>query len=465
MPRLALALLLMLAAPAAAQDVVSEPLDAPRAFAPGIDVPGALDAAAWQGTPASTATRLLDGVADPRRSSDSAAIRTLLRRVVLAGLSPPQGAGKDFETARIRAVQAVARPGEYTRFAARNNSTNDPRARADAALAAGDLLAACALSDTLQSGRGESFWVRLRAACHAERGETAAAELARELLIERGEETELEIAKPTDPFWSRVAREDAAALGPFLSDLALTGMDIADGIAFDLGTARADPSNVGTAQLYQLALGGDAEAAALFVRRGEAQGQDPDWLLDRLPAVLDPAQMAAADLPLFARHAAAMRNVALMQALYGAADSQGDKKWLALASDALGGGFFGRPMGDALEGDIDTPRGRADALVALALGAFWSDAAEQALIKPGLNHPDDLGAPKSDWVAVDSAVERGARAESYLRIADIMRDPNARDRYQAIRVLRALGANDLAGQMAAEHFVRRLERGRVVSAR
>ncbi len=442
--------LLLMPAHGLAQDVLTEDLGQARAFAPGIDVPGALDAAAWQGTSAATATRLLMGIEPP----DSAASRALLRRVVLAGLSPPDGADDAFETARIRAARLLAQPGEYERFAARNSSTNDPKARADAALLAGDLLAACKISDALVTGRGDSHWVRLRAACHEQRGETAAAELARELLIERREETELTIAKPTDPFWSRVARDEVATLSPYLSDLALKDVELSEvdpvqGISFDLETAAADDSPTGYAQLYQLALGGDAKAAALFVKRGRTAGQDPDWLLARLPATLDPSQMAAADLPLFARHAAATRNIPLMQALFGASDAEGDKTRLALASDALGGGFFGRDLGQGLEGALDSQQGRDDALIALALGAHSSDALEQALIK--------LPAAATDWVFIDAALLRGARAEAALRIADVLAtNPTVRDRYHAIRALTQLGQSEVAGQLAAEHFLQGL---------
>ena len=99
-----------MAGPALAQSIEVSDLDAPQAFAPGLDAIGGLEPSAWSGTSAERAIRLLSDI-DAAPTHPIA--RDMLRRVVLGGLAKPDGAegalGDDLEdnfvTARIRAAQ------------------------------------------------------------------------------------------------------------------------------------------------------------------------------------------------------------------------------------------------------------------------------------------------------------------------------------------------------------------------
>ena len=440
-----LALLLALApAPALAQSIAVDALGEARAFAPGVASASGLEPSAWTGTAPARAVRLLGAIdADTRHP----VAREMMRRVVLGGLAVPDGAGEAFRVARLKAAQDLATPEEYAQLASRNDAANDPRIRAEAALAAGDLVAACGIGDTVATGRGETFWVRLRRACLLERGETAAAELAGDILRERGEPVKLTLGQVPTGFWADVRAREGEALRQFMSNLAIEGMDLSQGIEFDLETASDDKDPRGSAQLYQLALQGDALATARFVARATAAGLDPDRVLARLDSVLDPNAMAAADLSLFARHAVITRDIGLLQALYRAVDDDApERQRLALASDALGGGFYARPLGDGIEAGLEAknPLAVHDALIALALGAELSESAEAALSGVG------LGKGPAAWLAIDAAVDRGARAETLLRLAPLAaRASTPQEHYHLVRSLRVAGFSDLAGQAAA----------------
>lgn len=525
---------------AMAQTISVESLDDAKAFAPGIEVEGALAAESWQGTSAERAVRLLrDMITD----TPHPVVQVMQRRVVLSGIMPPDGAGEAFERLRIRAAQRLSTPDEYARFAARNASSQAPALRAEAYLAQGDLAAACEISDTIVQGRSESDWVRLRAACHDSRGETAAADLARDLLRDRGEPTQIVIADPPEGFWLEMMALDQAALMTFMAARAdypetplsepvpeadlepesepdldpdpdpdpgselegsapldllapqreddrvdaippaqsVTDLPSPDptrpnpailsepvlpepilaepilGEPFDLADAQTDPTQRGTARLFELGRKGDAAAVAAFVKRASAAGLDPDRVLSRIPAILDPTQMAAVDLPLFARHAVATRDIPMMQALYIATDDETGRERLALASDALGNGYIGRPLGDGLETALTAGREGAvrDVMLALGLGAVLEEAVEARLVDT-LTHPSSSAA----WIGIDQTIDRGAPAELLLRLAaELTADtpPDAWTLYKSLRALRGAGFSDLAGQLAAYEYLRGID--------
>jgi hypothetical protein len=503
-------------APALAQSITVGQLDAAKAFAPGIDIPDALESEAWQGTSADRAARLLSEM-----PSDTAhpIIRAMLRRVVLSGLVPPTGADEAFERRRIMAAQELATPDEYARFVARNPTARAPALRADAYVARGDLASACDISDAVQQGRGDSYWIRLRAACHDLRDETAMADLARDILRDRDEETTLVIPSPREGFWVEAMALDAAALKTMMVELAgepdpappaptddaqsaeptvveeqlvdtlrrapegaiedgelsvdsLSGSiplfapnpELAPEVApepaavprFDLTEALADTSDQGTARLFILGTDGNAAAVSEFVTRATRTGLDPSRVLTRIPALLEPADMAGVNLPLFARHAIVTRDIGLIQALFSATEDEAVRERLALASDALGGGFDGRALGQGLENALneDAPNAVSDVLIALALGSNLTESFEQELSGADQSSQTDMR-----WIAIDHAIDRRARAESLLRFSDKLAARNADDPwtlYRTIRGLRAVGFADTAGQLAAYEFLRDL---------
>lgn len=508
-PVICLAAIMAFSGSASAQSIDVERLEAAKAFAPGIDISGALESEAWQGTSAARAARLLSEL--PTDQSHPI-VRDMLRRVVLSGLVPPFGADDAFERRRIMAAQDLATPDEYARFAARNPAARDPALRVDAYIARGDLGAACEISDAIQQGRGDTYWVRLRAACHEMRDETARADLARDILRDRGEETTLVVPEPPEGFWVEVMALDTVALNDVMTDLAgdpapagppeapqeiaesaqdmiveeslvdmlpidpgmpaapdeFTTESILDPMplfineepepdpTFDLTSAMDDETDQGTARLFILGRDGNAAAVAEFVSRATETGLDSSRVLSRIPAVLDPADMANVNLPLFARHAVVTRDIGLIQALFGATEDQSSRERLALASDAMGGGFSGRALGEGLETALaeDASGAVDDVLIALALGSNLTESVETLLNKA--NRP---GQSDTNWIAIDHALDRGARAESLLRLSTLIATRDADDPwtlYQTIRGFRTVGFPETAGQLAAYEFLRGL---------
>lgn len=503
-PRLCVLAIFALSAPAHAQSIEIGQLDAAKAFAPGIDIPGALESEAWQGTSAERAARLLSELPADQTNP---IVRDMLRRVVLSGLVPPTGADDVFERRRIMAAQELATPDEYARFVARNPAARDPALRVDAYIARGDLSAACDISDAIQQGRGESAWIRLRAACHDMRDETARADLARDILRDRGVETTLVVPEPREGFWAEAMALDAATLKQRMTVLAgdpeLAGPpefplktieDIADDMpteeslidtlpegfgpptigsiidpiplfvkeivepepTFDLASAIEDTSDQGTARLFILGSDGNTAAVSEFVARATQTGLDSSRVLSRIPATLDPTDMATVNLPLFARHAVVTRDIGLMQALFGATQDESIRERLALASDAMGDGFYGRALGDGLETALaeDAVGAVDDVLIALALGSNLTESVETLL-----DATDRSGRADVNWIAIDHAVDRRARAESLLRFSDRIATRKSDDPwtlYRTIRGLRTVGFPETAGQLAAFEFLRGL---------
>lgn len=506
--------LLALPSQSVAQSITVDSLDAPKAFTPGISIEGALSAESWQGTSADRAIRLIEAMPV---DTQHPIVRDMMRRVILSGLVLPQGGGADYDKARIAAAQRLASPEEYEQFAARNPAARDPRLRADAFIAEGDLASACEISDALQEGRGQSDWIRLRAACHDLRDETSLADLARDILRDRGEPTDLVVPDPPQDFWVRAMALDGPALTKMMTELAgepdlilevPTEMDLAledigtqandpmsapslsdDTLAetnpqptplfpssdpliqdplvpatpapepimtYDLDAALMDESDAATARLFLLGRDGDARSVSAFVRRAVEAGLDANTVLPRIPAVLDPTDMAQVDLPLFARYAAMTRDIALMQALFIATEDEAAKERLALASDALGGGYIGRSLGEGLETALSkgAAGARKDVLMALALGANLEEETESLLADLASSQ-----APAVGWVALDQAIDRGTRAETLLRLADVLDRRAEGDTvtlYRVLRKLRNAGLADTAGQLAAYEYLRDL---------
>lgn len=170
------------AAPAAAQVEVA-PLAAPDAFStPGRDT--GLPADLWAGTPIETARAVLPLLATRPLSP---AASHLARRVLATGARGPEGSAGDEALAGQRAsallglgdVAAAARI--LDRAPGLDRSAELSRAAAEAALLAGDAARACRIAEGLATGRGEVYWLRLRAFCQAEAGQGAQAQLTFDL--------------------------------------------------------------------------------------------------------------------------------------------------------------------------------------------------------------------------------------------------------------------------------------------
>ena len=184
MSRIALLMSLTLlgAGPVFAQVEVS-PLAAPDAFSTAGRDTG-LPAELWRGTPVETARTVLPLLA---ARPMSAAAATLGRRVLATGAPGPEGSRGDASLtgARANALIALGDPAAAGRILERapglDRSSDLSRAAAEMALLGGDAPRACAIAAGLSTGRGEIYWLRLRAYCQAEAGQAAQAQLTFEL--------------------------------------------------------------------------------------------------------------------------------------------------------------------------------------------------------------------------------------------------------------------------------------------
>ncbi len=177
---------LLLAAPAAAQVEVA-PLAAPDYFSLGsrdTGLPGDL----WRDSSGPTAAAIIP-VLGARPLTPAA--RDLAWRLLATAAVGPEGAGRDpaVAGARIQSLLALGRPAEAWAAAERagNLSTHPALAEAvaETALIVGDDDRACRIANDLSIGRGEIYWLRLRAYCEARAGETGTAQLTLTLANER----------------------------------------------------------------------------------------------------------------------------------------------------------------------------------------------------------------------------------------------------------------------------------------
>lgn len=480
------------------EQIVTESLDAAQDFDAGVRFDGALDTQLWQGTSAARATKLLDMA--PMTASDPI-LRDMVRTVILTGGVPPRATSEDtakaYETARLKAVMALGEDDVLDGFLARNPElARAPKAQVDLALAKGDQTRACEISDTITTGRGEPVWVRLRAACHALRGEMAAAELTRDLLRSSGYDNAAYFAQLN----ALIAGEDPAqetdgsdALVSFLAKREITQTDTAEtgrdadlaalferfaktdlstiestlgNISFDvatpdldLETALSDPGARATGRLFILGRAGDASAMDAFISRAIRAGVEEDVVLVKLAPLLQalPAKdRMDTNLKRYARAALLSRDIGGLQGIYAALPDGALRERIALATDAIGGGFYGQSLGRDIEARLSDPATRdqalTDSVMAMALGARVSDVAADVLADaelPAAKLPENL------ILLLTSAVEANSRAETTLRAADLLSRPNlnSTDLAHIVSALRRAGLQRFAGQIAAEQFL------------
>ncbi|WP_409432882.1 hypothetical protein ACJ3XI_11835 [Litorimonas sp. RW-G-Af-16] len=508
---LTLAALLLGAAPIAlAQEapIYEETLGAATAFDAGalstqdISLPSSL----WQGTSAKRAAGL---IRNAPAASDNPLIRDMVRAALLSPGVPPEGNRDQFEAARLAAVMRLGDQRALDTFLSRNPALGQtPEARVNIALSQGDSQAACAVSDSITTDRSAPTWARLRAVCHVLRDEISAAELTRDLLQSGGLDDAAYFAllsnmmgskrsaptaapsddalisfmrarisdapKPSDAMnlelsaedrlkavWANLAAYSDAELSGIMSDLAFDPDDIAGSSSFDLASATANTQPQGTAQIYLLAKSGNASAFAELAKRAGGASDDLVRIMSNVIATMPASDQAQANLPLFARAAVERRDIATLQGLYRAVDTADAQSRIALAADALGGGFRARPMGTdietrlGLDGDA-VVRAKRDTALALALGATMSDVARDALSGQALSGGRNISV--GDLIILRSAAEVGASAEVVLLSARHIkgRELNAASLSEIIRALRQVGQSEFAGQIAATDFIRPL---------
>jgi len=226
--------LALAAAPAAAQVQVIQ-LAAPDAFSvPGRDT--GLPQDLWRGTPVETARAVLPALA-ARPLSPAAA--QLARRVLATGAPGPEGAASDgtLAGARASALIALGDVAAAARILARapglDRNAELSRAAAESALLAGDTARACTLANGLATGRGETYWLRMRAFCQAEAGQGAQAQLTLDLAQ----------TQARDVVYGRLMAAKLSGAPPGAASLR-NGLDLAlsRGLGLDLAAAKPAPA-------------------------------------------------------------------------------------------------------------------------------------------------------------------------------------------------------------------------------
>lgn len=236
MPVLA-AFVLLLAGPAAAQVEVTT-LAAPDYFSLGsrdTGLPGDL----WRDSSGQAATALIPGVGTRPLTP---AARDLAWRLLATAAVGPEGAGRDPDVAgaRIQSLLALGRPREA--WAAAERAGNLPthpalaEAVAETALIIGDDDRACRVADDLSVGRGELYWLRLRAYCEARAGEGVVAQLTLTLASE----------KQRDPVISRLIGAVIAGAGDPGAASVRNGLEysLSRRLALDIPAAKGAPPGV-----------------------------------------------------------------------------------------------------------------------------------------------------------------------------------------------------------------------------
>jgi len=195
-----------------AQGIEVGQLGQAQSYMPGTlgPVDGALGENLWTGTQAGTAKTLIEKLPD---DYTYAASRDLVRSVLLSPGVPPQGDTNNlFAGARMNGIIRLSETSAAQDIAQRSPGlTASDVLKADLALLAGDLSTACQQSDSIIEGRTEIYWMKLRAFCHVERGEGAAADLTLDLLRNAGH---------SDPYFERLMRHMTGVPGaPDLKDI------------------------------------------------------------------------------------------------------------------------------------------------------------------------------------------------------------------------------------------------------
>lgn len=226
------ACLLLAATPAAAQPVEVVPLAPPDAFStPGRDT--GLPRELWRGSSIETARTVLPMLAKPL----SPAAAALARRLLVTGAPGPEGSASDESLvgARASALIALGDAPAAARILDRqpglDRNAELARAAAEGALLAGDTARACAIGESLAVGRDDIYWLRLRAFCLAEAGQTAQAQLTFDLAQ----------GQARDAVFGRLMSARLAGAAPGAPSLR-NGLDLALSRSLKLDLAAAKPA-------------------------------------------------------------------------------------------------------------------------------------------------------------------------------------------------------------------------------
>ena len=378
------------AAQIAAPEKIEETSLARDAFATGVLTAesGALPTDLWVGADVEDLKFLLDKA--PVRPS-SPAIGDAMKAVLLSPTDAPTGADASLGGRKLLALTRIGMLDEVRTIASISNArANDPwvgRSLAEADLLSGNLDDACRRGGRLSSGRGASFWAKIRVLCDANAERFDAADLTLSILREQGALSELDdlvLTAASIPAPMQKAETPQSALqfaairsvGGEVSGarLAQGPAGIAKAIAAD---PNADPSIRLSALFDLLAMGladsasiraafndfSDEAAALTFDGRSdplsdvalfaEIQGmEDPRFVRDRASKIADAIEGAGA----FSRSiAAAELYSGAIDDLSGVLVSSAEAQTFALAKMATGesaaaAAWLNVALGDGLSG-------------------------------------------------------------------------------------------------------------------
>jgi len=492
-----------LACPVAAQTIEIDELGDAQAYSAGLmdSGSGGLDTNAWQGTSAELATHV---VSQLPKTFEHPVAQELIRAALLSSGVPPEGDEAkltEYRRARTDYLLSIGEAGTLAKLAERDlDLARDRKFRTDLALEQGRIADACATANGITEGRAEPYWAKLRAFCHAEAGEVAAAELTADLVLSSGHNdpvfgrlldamTKGRAASATlvidtalhRAMKSAVSKNDDteqsadAQLQRLLSQMEgqspediLPGMSaLAAGVeaaSYGYDDARDDDSALGTARLYVLAVSNrDAMAAGEFLSRMDQQGRFEPAAAHLAPILQTLAGEAAAQagLDVMTRAAVLRNDLGMLAGLYRALEEgTDDADRLALISDALGGGFRFTPVGEDIEqrliaGGDASGRAVRDTLIAIALGAQISD---KAAIKLESARLSGVGDKAGQLLVLEAAAREGARAEVAMRAGTLLAGKrlDAQSLSRVIAALQEAGLDRYARTVAAYDFAERL---------
>jgi len=487
---------------------------------PGMD---GLGSDLWQGTTSPRATRLINAADINANGTARYLIRTALLSGGVPPRTDDNLEREAYTKARFSAVLGFRDLAAFDQLLnhagiGQNNPTFS-KIFVERALLGGDILAACALSDAHIIERKAPYWAKLRAFCHVVRGEIPAAELTADLLSRSnhvdkpffdmlgkltGSRPNIKISTVTAPLQIAMLDEirktdglDVKNLPGILSARTALGTQqppddrlaallasvhilSAEQVRNILGALAASPleslDNIDHTKAWNaqkwgqvyLALGSSndmnysAQLVTLLLEQADKGG-----VLLPISRALEP-QISSIPADILAKHNAGVyarlavdkRDTIMLRSLFLALkDDDPLRARIALASDALGGGFLHGDLGVDIETRLTnkSTRERAvrDSYIAVALGANLSDMAigvlSNAKLKGAVVDPGDL-------LSLQAAARRGAKAELALRTAKVFGaippGEMRADGFAAIlSAMTSAGMNDMAGRLAAQDLL------------
>ncbi|MEE9272083.1 MAG: hypothetical protein V3U57_02245 [Robiginitomaculum sp.] len=486
---------------------------------------GGLGPSLWQGSSAAQAIAVLEKTRLPLSPSAHTLARAALLSGGVPPESTNETERAAYMAARLSAILKLEDMESFDAITQRENlNKNDPafaKIFAQRALLGGNASQACTIADTNTQGRKEPYWIKLRGFCHYTRGELPAAELTMELLRRKGHKddsfytllgylsapkktnfskdiikTPLDIAMARkiyakqqmsinilpaialssvalnmdeEPETQLMAMKKSAHLVPeraliqILSVLADAPLEDVNTLKTGTWTAK-DWGGAYLALKSSMDMKNTAKLTAAILQHAQKAGQFKTFaaLLSQEISMI-PQQIQANTSPeIFAYLAVQNRDLGGLGLLYGALDEDNPlRPRIALASDALGGGYMLSALGTDIESRLslhskDQKRAIRDTYIAVALGANLSHKAENLLAKAGTQSGTSF--KPYALLALKAAARRGAQAQTALIISAMLGNiPPAALRpdafAQVLMALREAGMNDFATQLAAQDFL------------